>query len=89
MIQLRSLRDGSVQELPPDMVVEITDQQKNVALLLLPDIGQSAVTLVTAADEPEKADNYERTFGVRFSRLMAPDLSSLSAPPPPQPFSTR
>lgn len=87
MIRLRSLRDGQVVNLPDDMTVEITDQQGNIALLIAPEPQQNAVTLITAADEPLRADNYERTFGVTFSRLLAPDLNKLAPAPAPQPFS--
>lgn len=83
------MKTGQVTMLPPDIAVEITDLQGNIALLILADPQQAAVSLITHTEEAERAHNYARTHGVQFSRVLAPDLSGLTAAPAPSPFNTK
>jgi len=89
MIRLRSLTDGQQVVVPQSCAVEVLDQEGNVALLLLPDPGKQSLKLITAVEEPDVAKNYENTFGLKFSRVVVPNLQSLTSDAPsPQLFRT-
>jgi hypothetical protein len=86
VIRLRSPQTGKQVELSAGTCVEITDNQGNIALLIRAD-ARGVVQLITAHEEPDIAAIYARQFGVHFSRLVTPDLSTLQHPTP-QPFNS-
>lgn len=80
MIRIRNLSDGSTLDLGYAYSVELLDRDQNPALILIPDIGQQSVKLVTALEDAKTAQTYAATFGLTLSTILKPDLSTLAKP---------
>lgn len=79
LVRIRDLKSGQTFVPPATMSVEILDAQGNVALLLLPDLTQNGIKLVTSQEEPDVAREYEKAHNIAFSTVRAPDLSRLQS----------
>lgn len=77
MIRIRNLASGGVLDLGFEYAIEILDQQRNPAMLLLPDAISNSIKITTQHEEPEAFRQYCQAFQLQMSRVMVPKLDAL------------
>lgn len=72
MVRIRNIATGEVLELGYGYAVELLDLQKNPALIIIPNAQQQCVDIVSSSEDPVKAENYAKLYGLKLSTTMMP-----------------